>query len=83
MPADHAATIVNHLRSIMGNSEWRFHGPSIERIVCRAVDAAKADAIKYQADSGNALIQQASDRLAALQDQIVEDRAARLAQEGQ
>ena len=45
MALDHAAIIVNHLRSIMGNSEWRFHGPSVERIVCKAIDDAREDAV--------------------------------------
>lgn len=45
MATDHAETIVNHLRCIMGNSDWKFHGPSLERIVCKAVDDARADAV--------------------------------------
>lgn len=83
MATDHAATIVDHIRSVMGNSDWRFHGPGIERIVCKAIDKARSDAIKEHIESEKELLREANDPLAKLQDQIVEERAAKLSQERQ
>lgn len=45
MATDHAETIVNHHGQLRCISDWKFHGPSLERIVCKAVDDARADAV--------------------------------------
>jgi hypothetical protein len=76
MPTDYAAVIVNHLRSIMPTSDWRFHGPSVERIICKSIDEARKEATSTERAAVLAALHQVEDSRAKLQDQAVEERAS-------
>lgn len=48
---DHAAIIVDHIRRIMASSDWNFHGPNVERIVCKAISDAQTQAVMAERQS--------------------------------